>query len=193
MNDADARAAATTLFLGYPLLKVTKETLDVYQKAFTKMSKDRALQIISRLHITHKDRPPNIGHVIEACMVQNEGARITGEEAYVQLTQAAHRYGRSYGPGDPPPKLDPLIMQALGVWGSWVGGVICHARRERVTSSGSGRVIVAAFLGRRLRARRRARRRVAVALVLWRGLFRTLRRVGRLSEMLSRWRARVGR
>lgn len=119
MKDSEAKAMANTLFGGYPLLRVSDATLDVYRQAFSAMTVERALLIINRLHVTHKERPPNLGQVLEACTVQDSGARISGEEAYTQLTKAAQRYGRSYGSDDPPPKLDPLVVRALGVWGSW--------------------------------------------------------------------------
>lgn len=119
MTKEQSLGAARMLFRAYPLLRVTDDTVSLFAETFERMERQRALDIIRRLHATHRDRPPNLGHVIEACMTQDHGARITGEEAYVQLTRAAQRYGRSYGPEDPPPKLDPLIQQALGVWGSW--------------------------------------------------------------------------
>lgn len=119
MKEADAKAMVNNLFGAYPLLRVSESTFQVYKQAFLSMTVERALLIVNRLHVTHKDRPPNLGQVIEACTVQDGGARISGEEAYVQLTKAAQRYGRSYGADDPPPKLDPLIEKALGVWGSW--------------------------------------------------------------------------
>lgn len=119
MKESEAKAMVSNLFGGYPLLRVSDATMAVYQRAFQAMSVDRALVVINRLHVTHRERPPTLGQVVEACSVQTSGARLTGEEAYAQLTRAAQRYGRSYGADDPPPKLDPLVDRALGVWGSW--------------------------------------------------------------------------
>lgn len=119
LGKEEAKSAARMMFRGYPLLKVSEETIALYGETFENMTRARAREIIRRIHATYRERPPNLGQVIEACITQDNGHRLSGEEAYVQLTQAVRRWGRSTGPDDPPPKFDPLVQQALGIWGSW--------------------------------------------------------------------------
>lgn len=119
MSLEQATSAAKFLFAHYPTHKPSAESIQVYAGMFARFDRRVAHAAIQRLVLTHKRFPPTSGEVVDACLVNAQGPRRTGAEAYAEVLAAVRRFGRSYG-GEPAPKFrDPLVRRCIGVWGSW--------------------------------------------------------------------------
>ncbi len=118
MEKSEAKEIVLMLVAAFPAAKGDAEawrrTLSVYAEMLADLDRDVTRQAVTRLIATSKWMP-TIAEIRSAVADLTLGPRRAGGEAWQDAVGAARRVGRY----DTPQFADPLVGEALRLWGSW--------------------------------------------------------------------------
>ncbi len=114
MKKSEVAELVVVLFSAFPNAKVTEETNAAYERYLEDLDRERASAAVQRLIGTSRFLP-SIAEIREAAAGVVLGPVRSGSEAWGDALEAVRRVGWC---GNPRFK-DPLVKEALRLWGGW--------------------------------------------------------------------------